>query len=365
MKRDMSFYHLLVVAVFACILLTFSVFYLTDATIEGENALTDTCFDGTVIEGEGPFDVLLRAVYQNEFSLDLIRENAYRLFGIASNSNILVGEHDFLFEIYDEENQYHYLADYLGNEYFSAKETAALTAALCAERDAYAANGMDYLLVVIPNAQTVYSEYMPPYLGDISAETRLTRLAAELEKGGFHSLLDLTEALSAHKADGLLYSNTENSLNALGLYYSYLAVCEWYGDTAMREVTPISRQRLSFYQHTTPGKELAQRANLADVVQNKSVSLSGNTALNYRFMDSGRDLANTIIIKNQQAGAPNLKLHFSRTWDCLQSQPYFSNTFTRVAYLQQPNTENGGGVEYGVAVRFVYENELSQLLPKT
>ena len=36
-----------------------------------------------------------------------------------------------------------------------------------------------------------------------------------------------------------------------------------------------------------------------------------------------------------------------------------ANTFTRVAYLQQPNTENGGGVEYGVAVRFVYENELS------
>ena len=54
MKKNNSTFHLVVTAVFIGILLSFSIFYLTNMLISPETDTADACYDGTVITGSDP-----------------------------------------------------------------------------------------------------------------------------------------------------------------------------------------------------------------------------------------------------------------------------------------------------------------------
>lgn len=369
MKKELSVYHLVVAAVFAGILLTFAVFYVINITVDGENVLAATCYDGTVIEGEDPVSVFDRAVYQNADRLSLIQKLQYHLFGIVDHPSVLAGEKNFLFERVDDETGYDYLADYTGNCRFTEAEMERICAELKKRQDTYAARGCEYYLVVLPNAQTVYSEYVPAYYGTISNETRLTVMERYLAEQGFDGVIDIRQDLMNAKTDGWLYNNTENSLNALGLYYTYRALYRCFSTEVIEGTQVLERDKLEFYYHETTGKSVAQKAGLADVVKNRTVSLSNSIHLNYRFINNG-GAATTIklpfYMSSEGSGSPELLLQFSGTWERLQIEPFFSNTFGKVTYQVglEDDAEIFAAANPKVVFQFVYENELSILLPQ-
>ena len=58
-------------------------------------------------------------------------------------------------------------------------------------------------------------------------------------------------------------------------------------------------------------------------------------------------------------------LQFSNTWERLQIEPFFSNTFSKVTY-QTDLSDNPAIFEAAqprVVIQFIYENQLSSLLP--
>ncbi len=368
-KQAPSLPHLLITALFVGILLSFSLFYLIHAAGERENAVADACLNGTVIVGDTLPARFERAVYQNADTLSRIREHQFLLFRAISDQNVIVGEDDFLFEIADSEYDYNYLEDYLGNVSFSEEEQAAILSLLTRRAESYDRRGAKYLLVVIPNAQTVYSENMPSYLGKPS-ETRLSRLEAYLDQNGFDGFLNLTDPLLAAKSDQPLYNNTENSLNSLGVYYAYRAVCEHFDDGITGAVAPTPYEKLSFYQHHTTGKAIARRAGVADVVSNRTLSLAGSTAKNYLTpYQTGRVTQTTLREGDLPLGmteTPSVLLQFSGQWERLQAEPFFSNTFKRVTYQTNwtDDPEIFALAAPSLVVQFVYENQLSWLLPR-
>lgn len=365
-NKAYSLYHLIMLTVFVGILLTGAIFYLVTAAIGGENNLTDACFDGTVIEGTDPFSALDRAVYQNTTSLKRVRNYQYRVFGIVGTRDVIAGKNDFLFEVEDTENNYNYLDDYLGRLSFTYGESAAILQQLTDRKNTYAEVGAEFLLVILPNSQTVYSEYMPTYLGDIRT-TRLDCLEEYLLENGFTDFVNLTDDLLAYKTGEPLYNNTENSLNALGLYYTYRAVCARFQPTVMAKTRVIPRGDLSFYQHLTTGKAVARRAGLSDVALNLTVSLANNTKLNYHIQHADGRVAKTRLLPFESVDVsqtPSILLQFSGTWERLQLEPFFSNTFLNVTY--QTDLKNDPEIfelaRPRVVIQFIYENELSQLL---
>lgn len=366
MEKEYSVYHLIVLTIFIGILLTGTIFYFVTASIGGESSLADTCFDGSVVEGEDPFSLLDRAVYQNASSLRLVRDYQYRVFGIVGTRDVIAGKNDFLFEVEDTENDYNYLEDYLGQLSFTEAESADILAQLSARKAAYDEAGAEFLLVILPNSQTIYSENMPAYLGDIR-KTRLDRLEEYLLANGFTDFVNLTDDLLAYKSDEPLYNNTENSLNALGLYYTYLAVCERFQPTVMANTRVIPRGDLSFYQHLTTGKAVARRAGLSDVALNLTVSLANNTKLNYHIRHADGRVTKTRLLPFESVDVsqtPSILLQFSDTWERLQLEPFFSNTFLNVTYQTdlKDDPEVYALAEPRVVIQFIYENELSQLL---
>ncbi|MBQ8357465.1 MAG: hypothetical protein IJX39_06615 [Clostridia bacterium] len=368
MKKELSVYHLIVTAVFIGILLTFSIFYITNILVEGEDSVAPQCYDGTVIEGNGPLTRFSRAVYQSKSSLSFIHQSQYRLFGMVNSTLVIAGSDDFLFEIEDSEHGYHYLDDYMGNCTFTEEESAQILAELERRRASYAERDAEYLLVIIPNAQTVYSECMPMYLGEISDTTRLSALSSYLTEHDFYHFVNLTEELRAAKSDGLLYNNTENSLNSLGLYYTYRAIYERFSPTVLEHTDMIERENLHFYQHMTSGKSIARKAGLSDVVENRTVSLSNTTKLNYRFLSNTGASATTILlpfyISSDASASPELLLQFSNTWERLQIEPFFSNTFGKVTYQTDLTDDPAifAAAQPRVVIQFMYEYELSDLL---
>lgn len=364
MKKEGSAFHLAVNAIFIGILLSFAIFYLTNMLISPETTTAETCYDGSVITGDDPGSSFRRAVYQNESTLAFIREYQYRLFGIADSGSVIMGNGGFLFELRNAQYNYEYLDDFTGNLSFTDEELEQILAELQARRSFCEENNIDYVLVVIPNSQSIYSEYMPSYLGRHSSNTRLAQLKSYLLENEYYNLLDLSFQLTEAKEDGQLYHNTENSLNALGMYYAYSAVCNRIKSEFATEIETMAREDLSFYRHITTGRTTAQKAGIAEYALNRTISLSNDVIANYYFsMNSGLYTATRRQDVTEPTGS--ILLQFTDASTRSQSEPFFSNTFDQVTYqTRHILTEETLMVsEPQVVVQFIYESELARLLP--
>ena len=364
MKKEGSAFHLAVNAIFIGILLSFAIFYLTSMLISPETSTAETCYDGSVITGNDPGSSFRRAVYQNETTLSFIREYQYRLFGIADSETVIMGNAGFLFELRNESYNYEYLDDFTGNLSFTDEELEQILAELQARRSFCEENNVDYVLVVIPNSQSVYSEYMPSYLGRHSANTRLSQLKDYLQENEYYDFLDLSFQLKEAKEDGQLYHNTENAPNALGMYYAYSAVCNRIKGEFTTEIEVIAREDLTFYRHVTTGRATAQKAGIAEYALNRTLALSQDVIANYRFsMNSGLYTATKRLDVTEPTSS--VLLQFTDASTRSQSELFFSNTFDQVTYqTRHALTEDTLRVsEPQVVVQFIYESELARLLP--
>ena len=367
MEKERSIFHLLVTALFIGILLSFALFYLICSAYEHDHDVADACLDGSKIEGEDFLSRFERAVYQNEASLSRIREANYLFFHTVSDPNVIVGRNDFLFEIKNAENGYHYIQDYLGESSFDEKELAAILSLLQHREQTYAERGCSYLLVVLPNAQTVYSENMPSYLGSIQ-KTRLEGLEEYLLANGYTAMLNMTDNLLADKDVGLLYNNTENSLNSLGLYRTYLDVCDYL--IRHYDVQVPIQTHYNFYTHRTAGKSISQQAGLGDTVSNLTVSLANANVRGYQTIYQTRNASKTVLNgEDHPLGAiesPSILLQMPSSWEKLQSEPFFSNVFSEVTYQTtwHDDPEVFAEASPTVVVQFIYEYQLSALLAR-
>lgn len=341
LMKKQNHLNFITVLLFFGIIGTFSVFF-------GITALTNSS------DIYGFEKALNAAVYEDEKLNNAITELNFKIFRRVDNNNVIVGTDGFLFEHTDEENGYGYLLDYQGELAFSDAELEKIKNNIELRRSAYESAGCEYLLVVIPNSQTVYSEKMPFYYGEMSDARRLAALSSYLSQNGIDCFFDVTPMLVAAKRDGLQYNNTENSLNALGAYTVYSAIVDKLGEEKRISLSPSD-----FYSHIDTGRAVAREAGLEHIVPNKTVSLSLKIDQKYAVAHQYENLK--IISMN---GGPSVLIEYSDEWNRIVLQPYISNTFGTVAYksgykfsefansLTKPNT----------VVQIVCESELDTLL---
>ncbi len=129
------------------------------------------------------------------------------LFG-EGNDQVIVGREDFLF-----------FADtldcYTGASPMTDDEIRKAADALLAMRQYVTSKGADFLVIIAPNKNTVYSEYMPYRYTKTDEPTDLDRLL-EAINGVWISSFDLREELITAKADGLLYHKRDTHWNGAG-----------------------------------------------------------------------------------------------------------------------------------------------------
>lgn len=362
LKNGSSFVFLVF---FMGILLSGAVYYGISA-IMGTTELCDDYYDGGDYDHAGIY-ALDDVFFKDSTLRDLAVKAEYVLFGRIDNENIIVGRDGFLFSAVDETSGYDYVRDYIG-ELSSFSETEALCQAVKQRSSRFSAMGVEYILAVIPNAQTIYSDKMPGYFGNISEDTRLARLARRMSDEDV-TFLDLTAALGEARDAGILYNNTENSLNALGAYYAYLAVYEAMPEIATSTHSAIAADDVDFLRHVTDGRSLAREAGLEKLIANTTISLPGDMQKKFNSLGYFSEIEITAVKKeyrDEMSTYPSVLVEFCEgdEWDKMLMYEYFSNTFGSVGYRIGNRFSSGAIKDIGprVVVQFVRECDLHILI---
>lgn len=363
--------QLLVVVLFLGILLTGTTYFGITAILDLSNDTGDSTPDSATpsIAALNAFD---RSFFCDEELRALLKRIDYYLFRQIEDCGVLVGRDGYLFPIgadTPETSDYRYLEDYLGIAEYDDNTLAQMEKSIEQRRIAYANQGAEYLLAVIPNSQTVYADCLPGYLPASGGQTRLEQFCAYLTgQGSSLPLLNLTDSMIAAKNLGQLYNNTENSLNALGAYAVYAAIVDSLGITEDdKSFVPMSVDDINIFTHHTTGKALAKAAGIADFRKNRTLSLTNDTEMKYEIIENLSGMETTYIkpgYKDTVNTRKTLLLEVADEWDKIQLMPYFSNTLESVAYKSSTGFSRYA-VEYQTpdyVVQVIHEDDLDSLL---
>lgn len=349
---------------FIGILLSFALYVCVTMLLGANTSISEEYWNGE--KYRMPLASYNDAYYKNDTLRQQIIRLDYGLFGKVDDPNVLVGRENFLFEVVREDNNFNYLRDYLGEYSYDEESLESIYQFLKIRQTAYTNQGAEYMLVVIPCAQTVYHEYMPGYIRNAAGTTRLQQLSEYLKTKNDITFIDLTSALLAAKDYGTLYNNTEDSLNSLGQYFVYQALYQALPDRVRAGTEMLDFDDVTLYTHYTDGKTLARTAGMSSVVKNETISLSNVMEFNYFIQElfPGVDVTYAGHSEGIEAAGETVLLEFSNEWDKIQLMPYFSTTFDDVVYktdhtFKLPVIES---TQPTLVIQFVHEYELSTLI---
>ena len=301
----------------------FGVSYILDASILDES-IDHQSFD--------------RSFYENEDVNRIVTFLDYRLFGTLKTKNVIVGKNNFLFEV--ERDGYNFINDFMGNLSFSENELDVIHKNLNLRKSVYDQMNVEYLIVVIPNSQTVYDSNMPTYVGEKSKSTRLEQLEAYLKENTDINFIDLTSLLQRIKGSYPVYNNTANTINSLGAFYLYKEVFRSLPQNITKDSILIENYIDKISLHNTEGKELAKLSGVESFVKNRTLSIQTSVPRMYSVLDLN-ELIQATYIKSEYydvvTSDTSIMIEYANEWDKLQVAPYFSNTFETVIYKRNYN----------------------------
>jgi len=217
--------------------------------------------------------------YRDHFGLrnTLIRAVALsRFHGMSADTNgsVIIGKDGWLFYRPDGDRD---LISFRGMNPLSEEELTAWQT-LLEKRNAWlASRGIPLLVVMPPDKQTIYPEYLPPEYERVRPQSRLDQLVERLRQT--HSpvqFLDLRSALLAAKPTGILYHLTDTHWNDSGAFVGYRVII-----SAVKAMLPkwniIPRTRDDFVKgpvHREIG-DLARMMDMPDQYRDQGFELTG------------------------------------------------------------------------------------------
>ncbi len=122
------------------------------------------------------------------------------------------------------------LIDYYGEIVYTPQELDQMTSGMKAARDFYAKKGIDYMIVVTPNKESLYSEYMPERMqrARVSDLSRNDRAILYAQENSDVAILNLSDSLKAAKPHTQypLYFQKDTHWNNIGAYVAYIQLAQ-------------------------------------------------------------------------------------------------------------------------------------------
>lgn len=324
---------------------------------------------GTILEDgdfERPSDFYMNRLFHSDRPISsFVRLLDYKMFGHIEDEDIIGGREDWLYEVVDSATDFPLLLDYVSGCPFTEEEMEKIEEGIRLRREAYAEQGIVYLVAVIPSTYTSEGEYLPKYLGKSTENTRLSLLSAWMKEQGEEGFLDLRASMEAFQFMGDLYNNTEDSINAYGAFAAYSGILERLKTLGVdTEGYRISRERVEVTTHYTDGKQIARRVGLERVIANKTVSLTNRLSEGYLLSDMTEHCIESRMLEDWRGSEYSVIVECSREWDRIQLTPFFSNTFEIVVYESGLSNGKEAVKAHGgdVLIQIIHETELEELL---
>lgn len=362
-----NIFELIFSVAFAGVILSFGIYFILTLSLRPDYNINENYFNGKTVE-RSLFSDYDDACLKNRSFHEKIIQSEYKLFGNILSENVIKGKNNFLFMSGVNKNGYDYVADYTGEHQIDTNDLEKIYQYIEMRNKAYQNRNVHYYLAVLPNSQTVYSEYMPDIYGSKSPSTALECVEAYLKEKGFEQFIDLTDSMTAAKVNGLLYNNTENSINALGAYYAYVGIMDFLAkDTDGAGERIMDREFYDLYTHYTDGKAAAELAGISSFLQNETISMSNATEYMYTTVEIFEDLETTYTKSEYRSEIPlkpSVLLEVTSEWDKIQLKPYFSNTFGMVSYRASHNFSTAAldNSNPTIVIQVLHEDELMSVI---
>lgn len=178
--------------------------------------------------------------------------------GVSSSSQVVLGRDGWLF--YAGLGALDY---YRATQPFRPDQLDRWARMFQERHDWLAARGIRYLVVIPPNKDTIYPEFMPAALNRVRRRSRLDQLLDYLAAHATVKVVDMRAAFLREKAAGTLYYRTDTHWNDRGAYLGYRAIVEalsgWF--PALEPIPPSAFETVS---QRCAGLDLAGMLGLPD-----------------------------------------------------------------------------------------------------
>ena len=245
---------------------------------------------------------------------------SYKLLGEASTSDVIVGKEGWLF--YNKHDDGNPMLGYKGLNVYSQEHLSAISSQLEATRKYLEENDCEFVLLIVPDKERMYAEYMSDDYGEPSYYGRADLLVDYLRKNTFVRVVYAKESLDEFKQvnpDMPLYYHYDTHWNQLGAYVGTCALLKELGVDA----APIGD--LEVEQIENSEYDLADLMNLRDyLTDDVDYRLRGYGSGNIevvedddnavrRFHTTGQDERKIMVVRDSFGNemAPYLSAYFN------------------------------------------------------
>lgn len=212
-----------------------------------------------------------------------------KLFHTSGNDQVLIGKDGMLF--YSDT-----LADYTASDRMTDEEIASLVSSVSALAEAIEARGAHLIVLIAPNKNTVYPDYMPYYITRGDEPSNLDRFQAQLDA---RSIPYIDAAAILQSAPFQAYYTTDTHWNPEGALLVYRALMEtiscWYPDLAYDDYADVPRTETAHFG------DLAQMYK--PLTRERETVPSVDVEAAYRFVRPMRSMDDMIIRTSSKANA--------------------------------------------------------------
>ncbi len=235
-----------------------------------------------------------------------------------------------------------YTVDPVGNDYrtvrpYTEAELEHWRRLLEHRRDWLARHGIDYLLVIAPDKQTIYPEMLPATLRVRGhGPSRLDQLIAYLEGHSSFRILDVREPLRQAKDWGRLYVQTDTHWNDRGAYVAYHEIVESLRGR-FPDLKPWPRTAFNALPLHNPGGDLAGMLGVAHQIAEEGPTLAPRRPRQAREADAALRIPNmpswaqpSLVMEHPDRHLPRAVMF--RDSFAINLVPLLSEHFSRIHY---------------------------------
>jgi len=200
---------------------------------------------------------------------ELIRWNSIlkvKLLGVSPVQSVIMGKESWLFYCSEALDDGNTINDFRGAIPLSRSELDGLQRKLEDNAREFERMNIPYLVVIVPNKNTVYDEFLPDSIRKFRPATRLDQLIAHLREHSSARVLDLRDVFRRARGGHPLYWKTDSHWNTYGAYLGYAEIVRTLS-ARLPTLHPVSINGGQVEVKRSPlGRDLAQMLSMQDLL---------------------------------------------------------------------------------------------------
>ena len=284
--------------------------------------------------------------------------------GVTSTPGVTLGRDGWLYLASDAA-----ISSYRASQPFTPAQLETYRQIVEARHDWLAERGIPYVLIIPPNKETIYPEFMPPAYTKVNSRSRLDQLVDHMKSHSNVPIIDVRDDLRRAKQVERVYDVTDSHWNSLGGYIAYARIMQ-----ALNAWSPqaqaISRSDFVEVIESGPGGDLAKMLGIADKLPEGRLKLVPRSGWHFHQVDEAFPIAASCAYPELTMATERLDAKLPRAVlfrDSFAAQliPFLAEHFERMLCIWDSAFDRAI-IEHerpGVVIQEIVERSIEKALP--